>query len=93
MLKNYLTIALRTLWKQRGFSAINVVGLALGLAGLLVIGRYVQHELSYDRHFAQADQTYRIAWHSDNPQTRTPHPRPLPSTGHSPPRRPSGFRR
>ncbi|MEL6610656.1 MAG: ABC transporter permease [Bacteroidota bacterium] len=77
MLKNYLTIALRTLWKQRGFSAINVVGLALGLAGVLVIGRYVQHELSYDRHFAQADQTYRIAWHSDNPQTRTPHPMAL----------------
>ncbi|MEM8560261.1 MAG: ABC transporter permease, partial [Bacteroidota bacterium] len=77
MLKNYLTITLRTLWKQRGFTAINVVGLALGLAGVLVIGRYVQHELSYDRHFTNAEQTYRIAWHSDNPQTRTPHPMAL----------------
>ena len=63
MLTNYLKIAWRTLRKQGGYTVINVVGLALGLACCLLITLYVADELSYDRFNAKADRTYRL--HSD----------------------------
>lgn len=63
MLSNYLKIAWRTLRKQGGYTAINVVGLALGLACCLLITLYVVDELSYDRFNAKADRIYRL--HSD----------------------------
>ncbi len=49
MLRNYFVVALRNLIRNRAFSAINITGLALGLATCLLIGLYVGHELSYDR--------------------------------------------
>lgn len=61
MLLNYLKIALRTFKRQAGYTGINIVGLAIGLAACLFIGLYVRHELSFDRFHAHADQTYRIA--------------------------------
>ncbi|MFC5411003.1 ABC transporter permease [Larkinella bovis] len=60
MLTNYLKIAIRTLRKQRGFTFINVFGLALGLACCLLITLYVVDELSYDRFHEKADRIYRI---------------------------------
>ena len=63
MLRSYLKIALRTLRKQAGFTAINVVGLAVGLACCLLIALYVLDELSYDRFHEKADRIYRI--HAD----------------------------
>jgi len=60
MLRNYLKVALRTLRKQRGFTAINVFGLAVGLACCLLIALYVLDELSYDRFHANADRIYRV---------------------------------
>lgn len=48
MLRNYLTIALRTLRRNPGTTAINLPGLAVGMAACLVMGLYVRHELSYD---------------------------------------------
>ena len=60
MFKNYLKIALRNLWKNKVFSIINIAGLAIGLCCFLLIAIYVLDELSYDRHFPQADRTYRI---------------------------------
>ncbi|MDB5242891.1 MAG: hypothetical protein JWP57_3516 [Spirosoma sp.] len=60
MLRNYLKIAFRNLRKQVGFTAINVFGLALGLACCLLILLYVADELSYDRYNLKADRTYRI---------------------------------
>lgn len=60
MLKNYLKTALRNLWKNKGFSAINIVGLATGIATCLVILLYVMDELSYDKYNLQADRIYRI---------------------------------
>ncbi len=60
MLKNYLVIAFRTLRKHRFYSALNVLGLAIGLAVCLLIFLYVQDERSYDRHFTQADNIYRV---------------------------------
>ena len=61
MLKNYLTIALRTLQRHRGYTFINIAGLGLGLAACLLILLYVQDERSYDRYHTQGDRIYRVA--------------------------------
>ena len=60
MLKNYLKVALRNLWKNKGFSAINIIGLASGLAVCLLIVLYVVDELSYDKYYPNAERIYRI---------------------------------
>jgi len=60
MLRNYLKTALRSLWKNKGFSAINIIGLAIGLATCLLILIYVMDELGYDRYNVNADRIYRL---------------------------------
>lgn len=60
MLKNYLKVALRNLWKNKSFSAINIIGLATGLAVCLLIVLYVVDELSYDQYNVNADRIYRL---------------------------------
>jgi ABC-type antimicrobial peptide transport system permease subunit len=60
MLHNYLKTALRNLWKNKGFSAINILGLTIGMASSLLILLWVRNELSYDRFNAHADRIYRI---------------------------------
>ena len=60
MLRNYFKIALRTLLQQRLNSSLTIVGLALGLACVLLIILHVKEELSYDKGFASADRIYRV---------------------------------
>ncbi|WP_128543310.1 ABC transporter permease [Larkinella soli] len=60
MIRNYLKIALRNLLRHPGFSAINIVGLSVGLACCLSIYLFVQDELSYDRFVPGADRIYRL---------------------------------
>ncbi len=60
MIRSYLTLALRTLWRNRLYSLINVGGLALGLAAFMLIGRYVWFERSYDRQFPHAPDIWRV---------------------------------
>jgi len=60
MFKNYLKIAIRNLWKNKGFSAINIIGLASGLAICLLILFYVNNELGYDHYNTKADRIYRV---------------------------------
>ena len=60
MLKNYFRVAVRNLQRNKGFSAINIVGLAIGLATCLLIMAYVLDELSYDRFNQNADRIYRV---------------------------------
>ena len=60
MFKNYLKVALRNLWKNKTFSALNIVGLAIGLGCFLLIALYVLDELSYDRYPNRAGDIYRI---------------------------------
>ncbi|MEM6647936.1 MAG: ABC transporter permease, partial [Bacteroidota bacterium] len=60
MWKNYTLIAWRNLKKHRAYAFINVVGLTLGIAACLMIGLYVQDELSYDRHVPDGEQVYRV---------------------------------
>jgi putative ABC transport system permease protein len=60
MLQNYVTIALRNLRKHRFYTFINIAGLAVGIASCLLITLYITQELSYDRHFKNAERIYRI---------------------------------
>ena len=60
MLKNYLVIAFRNIHKHKGYSLINVAGLALGLACCLLILLWVMDELSYDRFHENSEHLYRI---------------------------------
>lgn len=60
MFKNNLVIALRNLWKNRTFTAINIGGLALGFACSLAIFMIVLHELSFDTFHPQHDRIYRM---------------------------------
>ncbi len=60
MLRNYLKIALRTLWKQKGITAINVLGLAAGLAVSLLVGLLVWDQVTHDDFHPGADRLYRV---------------------------------
>ncbi|MEM1126572.1 MAG: ABC transporter permease [Bacteroidota bacterium] len=60
MIKNYLKVALRNLLQQRVYSAINVIGLAVGLAACLLIGVFIYHEYSFDRFHEKRDRIYRL---------------------------------
>lgn len=60
MLRNYLLIAIRNLSRQFSYSAINVFGLAIGIACSLVMFLYVYGEWSYDRHFRNADRIFKV---------------------------------
>ncbi len=60
MFKNHLKIAWRSLKKQPFFTFINTFGLAVGMAGALLISLYIYDELSFDRMFADTDRIYRI---------------------------------
>ena len=60
MIKNYLKVAWRNLVRNKTFSFINIVGLAIGLSSFLLIALYVMDELSFDRYYDKAGNIYRI---------------------------------
>ncbi len=60
MFKNYLKIAWRNLLKNKVYSAINIFGLALGIAASVLIFLFVQDERSFDRYHVNADRIYRV---------------------------------
>ncbi|WP_184550332.1 ABC transporter permease [Mucilaginibacter sp. FT3.2] len=60
MIKNYIKSAIRSLRKNKGFTAINIMGLALGLATCLIIVLYVADELGYDRYNEKAGRIFRV---------------------------------
>ena len=60
MLKNYLKITIRNLRRQPGFTAINLVGLAVGLACCILVLLHVTDELSYDKFLSTSDRLYRV---------------------------------
>ena len=65
MLHNYLKIASRNLLRSKAFSAINIVGLSLGLATCLIIGLFVLDELSFDRFHEKADRIVRVTFRAN----------------------------
>ena len=56
MIQNFLKIALRNLWRNKSFSVINILGLAIGMASAMLILLWVQNELSYDRFYKNTDR-------------------------------------
>ncbi len=60
MIRNYLKTAIRSLLKNKGFTTLNVLGLAVGLATCLLIVMYVVDELGYDRYNKNASRIFRI---------------------------------
>ncbi|HEX8038182.1 MAG TPA: ABC transporter permease, partial [Chryseosolibacter sp.] len=60
MLKNYLKVALRSIFRSKLTAAINISGLALAMACCLLILLFVRDELSYDRFHSKADRIYRV---------------------------------
>ncbi|RIW12949.1 ABC transporter permease [Algoriphagus lacus] len=63
MLRNHIKIAWRILRKNRLYSALNILGLTLGVSGFLMISLFIQDELSYDHFFEDSEQVYRITTH------------------------------
>ncbi len=61
MLRHYFNISTRVLLRQKLFTTINILGLAIGLASFLLISEYIRFEESYDRFFTDADQIYRLS--------------------------------
>ena len=60
MFKNYIKIAIRNIFKNKIYSFINVIGLAIGLAGFILITILIKNELSYDTFHKKADRIYRV---------------------------------
>ncbi|WP_226998994.1 ABC transporter permease [Flavisolibacter tropicus] len=60
MFKNYLKVAIRNLLRYKGFSLINILGLAIGITGCLLIGLFVWDELQYDTFIKDGNSIYRI---------------------------------
>lgn len=78
MIKSYLLTAYRSMLRNKGFSLINLVGLAIGLAAFMVITIWIRDELSFDKHLDGYNNIYRIVYRDANwSQPRTPHPLPL----------------
>ena len=60
MIANYFIIAYRNVVKNKAFSAINIIGLAIGLAACLLIFQFVSFELSYDKFNEKFERIYRV---------------------------------
>jgi putative ABC transport system permease protein len=60
MLRNYIKAAYRNLLNNKGFTFINILGLAIGIASFIIISLFVYHELSYDRYHEKGDRIFRI---------------------------------
>ena len=60
MFKNYLKTAWRNLWRNKGFSLINISGLTIGLTCCLLIALYIQNELSFDKFESKGDRIARV---------------------------------
>ncbi|MFD0750979.1 ABC transporter permease [Mucilaginibacter calamicampi] len=71
MIKNYIKIAWRNLLKSKGFSALNITGLAVGMAVALLIGLWVFNEYSYDRFLPNADRLYQVKLNLTSQQAGT----------------------
>ena len=71
MFRNYLTVTLRNLWKHKIFSAINILGLSIGLACCVLIFLLITHELSYDKFNVNAANIYRLTSVAEGPNGLT----------------------
>jgi putative ABC transport system permease protein len=70
LISHYFTVSLRRIKRHKGYSLINILGLAIGLAATILILQWVQHQLSYDRFHEHADRLYVATF--SNGSTVTP---------------------
>ena len=73
MFKHFLHLAFRAFFKDRTSGLINIVGLSLGMTGALLIGMWVNNELSYDRYHDHAERIYWLKTHIKINDTETWH--------------------
>lgn len=71
MIRNYFKIAWRNIWKNKLFSAINVVSLAIGLSASFVIGLMIYHDFSFDNFHPNKDRIYRLVTDSELPEGKS----------------------
>ncbi|NHF58642.1 FtsX-like permease family protein [Flavobacteriaceae bacterium TP-CH-4] len=67
MLKNYLKIAWRTILKNKISSAINILGLSIGISACMAILIFVRYESSFDKYHSKSEHTYRVVQHNNLP--------------------------
>ena len=78
MLKNYFKIAWRNLVRSKGYSAINIGGLAVGMAVAMLIGLWVYDELTFDKYHKNYDRIAQVMQHASfNGETRTQNSNPV----------------
>ncbi len=63
MIRNYLKVALRNILKHKFFSAINILGMTVGITACLLIILYIKDELSFDRFHAHSYRIYQVGLH------------------------------
>ncbi|RZK47549.1 MAG: FtsX-like permease family protein [Pedobacter sp.] len=68
MLRNYLTIAWRNILKNKTYSAINIAGLAIGMAGFIMIATWIANEMSVDQFHTNKEQLYKVWNKTTTPQ-------------------------
>ncbi len=71
MFKNNLKIAIRNLFRQKIYTLINVLGLAVGIASCLLIVLFIRNEFSYDKFFTDHDRIYRMVLERKYPNHST----------------------
>jgi len=64
MFKLNLTIALRNLWKNKGYTFINIAGLSIGMAGCMLIYIFISYQLRFDQQYKNKDRIYRVTTHA-----------------------------
>ena len=67
MIKNYVKICIRNIQRNKGYSAINIIGLAIGITVCILIFLFVEYELGFDSHFTHKKNIYRVVMHTHNP--------------------------
>ncbi|MEJ7680644.1 MAG: ABC transporter permease [Segetibacter sp.] len=80
MFRNYFIIALRNFRKDKTYALINLIGLAIGLASVILIFAYVQYELSYDKSYSNSNRVYRLVNENNNDERTVMLPKPLAAT-------------
>ena len=63
MIRNYIKIAWRNLWRNKLYTTLNIAGLTFGISCFLLIGLYLFDELTFDEQHSNADRIYRVVEH------------------------------
>lgn len=66
LIRNYLAVAIRNLLRHPGYALINIAGLSVGLASVILIALFIRHEFSYDRDHPFVDRIYRVLRETDS---------------------------